>query len=112
MMNGMDNIGKRLDVPKYAYSVADIKTVIDKSAEDIAESLEIMMVETRAIGDARDWLRGACCLLRGEPTQVTPERAAHIVGALRARWIEEQLQARIIICERAIAQIEEAHAGT
>lgn len=79
----------------------ELAEVKKKTAEDLAESLEIMMVETRPVGEARKALRGACCLLRKETTTTTVGEATHILNALIDRWATQQRQARAFLCQRA-----------
>jgi len=92
--------------PQYEYGIAEMKAVAAKSNDDLAESLEIMMVETRPIGDHRVNLRGAICILRDEPTNVTLENAVQIVQFLKGLWVKGNLPARVLICTRAIEVME------
>lgn len=92
------------DIPENVYVSTDhdMRLVLDKSAEDLSESLEVMMIETRPEGPARGWLRGACCYLRGEETKVSLEDAIKIVKALLAKWENHAIRARVLICQRVL----------
>lgn len=84
----------------------DIEKVLAKSADDLAESLEIMMIEVRPIGDVRTELRGGICMLRGEPTSVEPALAVKVIKNLQLLWHQQHREARVLICKRAIEIIE------
>lgn len=100
-MFGKTKFNKEPDI-LYTSTERDMKIVLDKSAEDLAESLEVMMIETRPEGPARGWLRGACCYLRDEQTSVSMEDAVKIVKALQAKWENHAIQARVLICQRVL----------
>lgn len=91
---------------KHVTTHKDIEKVLAKSADDLAESLEIMMIETRPIGDHRTALRGAICMLRGESTAVAKDAALKIIKDLTMLWHERHMEARVLICKRAAEIIE------
>lgn len=80
----------------------DIAKINGKSADQLAESIEIMVLETRPLDYARTAMRGACCWLRGEPTKISKSHAIHALTALKDRWEGLQWPQRALIVKRAI----------
>lgn len=100
-----------------AFKKSDFKTdwsrdhqiIMKKTREELAESIEIMMVELRPVNYARVALRGAICMMRLEPTIVPKDHAIHALTKLKDRWDELEWDTRSLIVKRAIDMI---HTGS
>jgi hypothetical protein len=90
----------------------DRPIILSKCAEDLCESIEIMMVETRMLGAGRACLRGALCMLRGEPTNVPPLMALHVLGVLEQRWKAQEWEQRALIVQRAYEIVKALNTAT
>lgn len=100
MLNG------QLHSTRFNTTGRDIQIVLGKTRDDLAVSLEIMMVETRMAGDGRSHLRGACCILREEETEIKKSDAVKIVMGFKGMWTVQNMPARVLICQRAIEFLE------
>lgn len=95
----------------YVTTHKDIEKVLAKSADDLAESIEIMVAEIRPPKDKRATLRGAICRLRGEETKVTHKDAVLVFMDLKGVWAEKRMEHRVLICQRAIEILESNNAS-
>jgi len=95
----------------YVTTHKDIEKVLAKSADDLAESIEIMTFEIKPRKEHRAILRGAACLLRGEETKILMPDAVHSLMDMKGIWAEKRLEHRVLICQRAIEILESNNAN-
>lgn len=95
---------KKADFPEATDQ--DFEKIRKKNAEDLAESIEIMIVETRPLDYARVAMRGALCFLRNEPTNISRQHAIHALMKLKDRWDEQDWKTRSLIVRRALEIIQ------
>lgn len=101
MLQALMKACKKADFPESDME-KDRVIIMAKTPDDLAESLEIMMIETRMIGMGRISLRGALCMMRDEPTNVPLFHALYVLRVLKARWTAQDWPQRELIVQCAI----------
>lgn len=84
----------------------DHQVIMKKTREELAESIEIMMMELRPLNYARVALRGAISHMRLEASVVPKDHAIYALMKLKDRWDEQEWETRSLIVKRAIDMIQ------